>query len=778
MKPTFTSLSIADPEGDDYGAGWYTYPTEAVFKPGDFDLLGFELKAEGDNYVATFKVANIDNPWGGATGFSKQTFFLFFSTGAEGGSTKGVEGTNVSFAENFKWNIGLQIEGWESKIYTAAGDTITSTLMSGVGITATTIVENEAGGPGEVVVTIPKAVLGELNESSKFIAWVTGQDGYGTNRLRGYAEEASEWSFGGGDESSPKVMDMIVPEGMKQEDILNYKDHTVALPGILVGDYMKPTFTSLSIADPEGDDYGAGWYTYPTEAVFKPGDFDLLGFELKAEGDNYVATFKVANIDNPWGGATGFSKQTFFLFFSTGAEGGSTKGVEGTNVSFAENFKWNIGLQIEGWESKIYTVAEDTITSTLMSGVGITATTIVEDEAGGPGEVVVTIPKAVLGELNENSKFIAWVTGQDGYGTNRLRGYAEEASEWSFGGGDESSPKVMDMIVPEGMKQEDILNYKEHTVALPGISIADFLPSVSKVKVLAPQDGTVTNQLTVDLKIKVLVESLTKIVIGEQSYDVTIGENDITKVALPNEGENVIVITDENGNPLAQITVIRDTTPPAVTIEEPKEGIILTDRKVAVTLQSEPNVKVTLSLSGADGSQADVINTTADSAGKVSVDVAFRAFVGLNIMKVTVTDSAGNSSVIYRLFAYDRPHTAVLTIGSKQMDVNVDTYELDVAPYIKEGYTMVPLRFVAEAFGAKVGWDDATKTVTIDFAGHSIKVAIGSTEAVVDGETVTMPLPAEIVNSRTMVPVRFISEAFGFTVKWDGVARTVTITYP
>jgi len=53
--------------------------------------------------------------------------------------------------------------------------------------------------------------------------------------------------------------------------------------------------------------------------------------------------------------------------------------------------------------------------------------------------------------------------------------------------------------------------------------------------------------------------------------------------------------------------------------------------------------------------------------------------------------------VAYRLFAYDRPHTAILTIGSKQMDVNVDSYELDVAPYIKNGYTMVPLRFVAEA---------------------------------------------------------------------------------
>jgi len=88
-----------------------------------------------------------------------------------------------------------------------------------------------------------------------------------------------------------------------------------------------------------------------------------------------------------------------------------------------------------------------------------------------------------------------------------------------------------------GMKQEDILNYKEHTVALPGISIADFLPSVSKVKVLAPQDGTVTNQLTVDLKIKVLVESLTKIVIGEQSYDVTIGETILPKLLCPMKGK-------------------------------------------------------------------------------------------------------------------------------------------------------------------------------------------------------------------------------------------------
>jgi len=374
------------------------------------------------------------------------------------------------------------------------------------------------------------------------------------------------------------------------------------------------------------------------------------------------------------------------------------------------------------------------------------------------------------------------VAGQDGYGTNRIRQVTPEAQQWRFGGGNEegTAPAVIDMIVPEGMKQEEILDYKTKAVTIPGVSLKPFFitEGEERLTILTPQDGTVVNTTQVDITVKVLDVNLKKVIIGEKAFDVAEGENVLTGVALPNEGENLIEITDEAGRVLTSVKVIRDTVPPQIEILSPKEKDLLTERLVAVTAKTEPRVKVQLELLAPGNLAADPVITNADAEGNVKVDAAFRAFVGLNIMKVTVTDSAGNSSVTYRLFAYDRQHTAVLTIGSKQMDVNVDTYELDVAPYIKEGYTMVPLRFVAEAFGAKVGWDDATKTVTIDFAGHNMKVVIGSTEAVVDGETVTMPLPAEIVNSRTMVPVRFISEAFGFTVKWDGVARTVTITYP
>ncbi|NPV88089.1 hypothetical protein HPY42_00995 [Coprothermobacteraceae bacterium] len=767
-EPTW-SIAVADPAGDDYGPGWYKYATASVFKAGDFDILKFEMKPVGDNYVVTFTMGNIDNPWGGTYGISKQTFFLFFSTDPSKGTTKGVEATNVSFAENFKWNVGLQIEGWDSKVYTVEGDEIVAKNAGELGITGASV----EGAPGKLVITIPKSVVGEFDENSKFIAWVTGQDGYGANRLRGFGAEAGEWVFGGGDGTSPKVMDMVVPEGMTQEDILNYKAHTVTLPGLKVADLAR-AFRGVTIADPAGDDYGPGWYKYATASVFKAGDFDILKFEMKPVGDNYVVTFTMGNIDNPWGGTYGISKQTFFLFFSTDPSKGTTKGVEATNVSFAENFKWNVGLQIEGWDSKVYTVEGDEIVAKNAGELGITGASV----EGAPGKLVITIPKSVVGEFDENSKFIAWVTGQDGYGANRLRGFGAEAGEWVFGGGDGTSPKVMDMVVPEGMTQEDILNYKAHTVTLPGISVGDFMASAQLVKVLSPQDGSVTNQTAVDIKINVLSSALTEVVVGGKAQAVKFGENVISGVALPNEGANVVEFKSTDGRLLAKVTIVRDTTPPYAMIIEPFRQTTLLSREVAVKIETEPNAKVLLQLFAPDGREAAAVNTTADSKGMVDIPVAFRAFTGLNILRATVTDAAGNNKVIHSLFAYGRAHEITLKIGSTAMEVNVDTIKLDAAPYIKNSRTMVPLRAIAESLGADVQWDGATKTVTIKLGDTQIRLVVGQNTAYVDGQAVTLDVAPEIKNSRTFVPVRFITEAFGCTVNWDAATKTVKITYP
>jgi hypothetical protein len=124
------------------------------------------------------------------------------------------------------------------------------------------------------------------------------------------------------------------------------------------------------------------------------------------------------------------------------------------------------------------------------------------------------------------------------------------------------------------------------------------------------------------------------------------------------------------------------------------------------------------------------------------------------------------------------PQTIKLTIGNPNMVVNVDNYKLDAAPYIKTSRTMVPVRAVAEGLGAQVNWDDINRVVTITLGNHTIKLTVGSNEAIVDGQTMTLDAPAEIVSSRTFVPVRFITEAFGCTVQWNSKSREVTITYP
>ncbi|HEU4964207.1 MAG TPA: stalk domain-containing protein [Bacilli bacterium] len=102
--------------------------------------------------------------------------------------------------------------------------------------------------------------------------------------------------------------------------------------------------------------------------------------------------------------------------------------------------------------------------------------------------------------------------------------------------------------------------------------------------------------------------------------------------------------------------------------------------------------------------------------------------------------------------------------------------QYDQPPINDHGRVLVPLRGIAEKIGGDVGWDGATQTVSIAQGGHVITLQIGSPLAFVDGKQVQLDVPAKIINSRTMVPVRFISESFGAIVKWDGMLQSVYIT--
>lgn len=117
-----------------------------------------------------------------------------------------------------------------------------------------------------------------------------------------------------------------------------------------------------------------------------------------------------------------------------------------------------------------------------------------------------------------------------------------------------------------------------------------------------------------------------------------------------------------------------------------------------------------------------------------------------------------------------------LVIDSTTATINGVESTLDSAPVIVDGRTLVPVRFISEAIGASVDWDAATSTAIIALDGKTIKLPIGAAAADIDGNAVALDVPAQIINDRTMVPIRFISENFGANVGWDGDTRTVTVT--
>jgi hypothetical protein len=124
----------------------------------------------------------------------------------------------------------------------------------------------------------------------------------------------------------------------------------------------------------------------------------------------------------------------------------------------------------------------------------------------------------------------------------------------------------------------------------------------------------------------------------------------------------------------------------------------------------------------------------------------------------------------------------ILRIGQTSFTVNGISNTLDSPPVIKNNRTLLPIRPIVEALGGTVGWDATEKKVTVSLGSTTIELWIGKNTARVNG--ITKPIDStnskvvpEIINSRTMLPLRFVAEKLGCDVQWDGPTQTITITY-
>ena len=97
------------------------------------------------------------------------------------------------------------------------------------------------------------------------------------------------------------------------------------------------------------------------------------------------------------------------------------------------------------------------------------------------------------------------------------------------------------------------------------------------------------------------------------------------------------------------------------------------------------------------------------------------------------------------------------------------------SPVVVEGRTLVPIRAIIEALGGRVVWIEETQTVVLLLEGNQIKLNIGSDSAEINGNVKNLDVAPMVLNGRTMLPLRFVAEGFGMGVAWNGNCNTVTV---
>lgn len=131
---------------------------------------------------------------------------------------------------------------------------------------------------------------------------------------------------------------------------------------------------------------------------------------------------------------------------------------------------------------------------------------------------------------------------------------------------------------------------------------------------------------------------------------------------------------------------------------------------------------------------------------------------------------------------YNAPwHKIVLKMKSPSMTVDGVVKEIDpgkgTAPVSINGRTMVPIRAIIETMGGNLAWTATEQRLDISLKSKILKLWINKSTADLDGKDLKMDVPPKIINGRTMVPLRFVSESLGSPVIWDAATQQITILY-
>ena len=191
----------------------------------------------------------------------------------------------------------------------------------------------------------------------------------------------------------------------------------------------------------------------------------------------------------------------------------------------------------------------------------------------------------------------------------------------------------------------------------------------------------------------------------------------------------------------------------------------------ASTTKAKTGDKVVLTPKAEDGYVLDKITVKDKDGNEVTVKAEKDGTYSFTMPEggVTVDTAFKQADENTDQPAAEDAKTIVLQVGSTLARADEKTVINDVAPVIRNSRTLVPVRFITEMLGGQVAWNETTKEVTLTIDGKEIKMTIGT---VLEKYGVA-PV---IIDGRTFVPVRFVADELGATVAWDEATKEVTIT--
>nr|WP_311565338.1 stalk domain-containing protein [Peptoniphilus grossensis] len=160
------------------------------------------------------------------------------------------------------------------------------------------------------------------------------------------------------------------------------------------------------------------------------------------------------------------------------------------------------------------------------------------------------------------------------------------------------------------------------------------------------------------------------------------------------------------------------------------------------------------------------------------------ASVDPNNFNINIQDYGRNPKIIAKLgdktstlSLYDENTKLIkMKINDVNYSINGEVKKMDAKPFIKNDRTLVPLRFIVEAIGGEVNWDNDNRLVTVNSKGKTIELPIDSKTIKIDGKDVNIDQAAIIKGDRTFVPIRFIAENLDMVVNYINYTREIEIS--